>query len=1030
VAPPDAPDDALPPPGGAPAHVRAFLARVRTRLRHRDRLRALLWAITALSALALAAPLWALAMVGPRATALGIAGVTGVIGGLVVVAALVLGWIVPARRWRSDAAVARQAGRYEPAIASDLLSSVELDEPRVRPGAPSAALVAAHVDATAARVRALDARALVPGRPVRQAAFACAGALALHAGIAIAAPGPLAEGWARLRHAPRDPFGGAAAAPGPLVGDLRITLEAPAYTRRPPLELPSAAGEFRAMPGTVVTLETRPLEPAIAATVFVERADGAEPEEIPMEVDDGVLRARFVVDGPLRYRFRIERPDRRRLIEATPRHVEIEPDHPPAVQLLAPADELDVTGMKRIELGISAEDDHGIAKVELVWTVSGDGAARPVEARKTLELLDAPGSQSTVQAKVVWDLAEIALPPGARVAYHVEVTDGDTVRGPKIGTSRSYHLRVFSPRERHEQNLARQAEVAEKMLRMLGARLLHLHRGGDDLAVRDELRRVGAEVIVELGTLVAAYEKDPHADRKLRGDLEAMRGRLDKLAAAEGKLLDRLPRRTDPDQAAPRGTGARFASVDKQLIAQLEDDVLALADWLDRERLEGLLDIADEIAAHRKRLDELLEEYARTGDPRLRGEIERELRALEQRLAELGRHRATMSADVLDRFVHADAMQDRRVDDCLAQVRALFDAGQAAEAQARLAECGRRLDAAANAMEGALEALRGDRFGAEQQKLDALQNDLADLAQDQSQIAAEADRAFERYAEKADQMMEELGREAKRRLAGHLQRLRDRIEAVPPVGLTPFAQEELDIVGRRLDDLKQMLADGDLAEALAMARQARQSLDTVSAELEAALEDDPRSAWARDTAAALDAIERAHPPANRLIDELTALTPSPDQILDREDRRALERLRRRQAANEERARRLGERARELAPELPGRAGDEIAQRVEEAARHMNAADGRMKARDPSAARDSARQAAEALEKARQRARGAARQQQSDGGAGLDKEPIRIPGADEYRAPAQFREHILEAMKQRAPEGYDEMVKRYYEELIR
>ena len=54
----------------------------------------------------------------------------------------------------------------------------------------------------------------------------------------------------------------------------------------------------------------------------------------------------------------------------------------------------------------------------------------------------------------------------------------------------------------------------------------------------------------------------------------------------------------------------------------------------------------------------------------------------------------------------------------------------------------------------------------------------------------------------------------------------------------------------------------------------------------------------------------------------------------------------------------------------------------------------------------------------------------DGGAGLDQEPIRIPGADEYRAPEHFREDILEAMKKRAPEGYDEMIKRYYEELIR
>ena len=1003
------------------AELRSFLARVRARLRRHDGLRALFWGITALSGLALVLPLAALALVGPRSTAFALLGGAGLIGSLVAVAAIVLGLLVPARRWRSDAAVARYVGTREPSVASDLLSAVELGGAASdRRGAPSPELVAALVSATARRVVGLDAIALVPGRPIRQAAFACAGALALHAGVAIAAPRVLADGWARLLEPPRAPFGGARLTTTPLVGDLRVTLEPPAYTRRPTAVLDSSSGEFRAMAGTAVTLETRTLEPAAAASVILERGDG-DAEPIAMErTEDGTLTARFVVDGALRYRFEVRRPDGQRQVEVTPRHVELEPDLAPNVTLLAPADDLDVTSMKRVELGITAEDDHGIAKVELVWTVTGPGAET---SRKTLELLDQPGVQSTVQAKVVWDLAEVVLPPGARVAYHVEVTDGDTVGGPNVGTSRVYHLRVFSPRERHEQNLARQEEVAEKMLRALGGRLVHVDAGGDDGAAREELRRVGAEIIVELGTLVAAYEKDPQADKRLGKELEEMRGRLDKLAAAEGKLLDRLPRR-------PGKLGARFAHTDKQLIAEYEDDVIALADWLDRERLEGLLDVADEIAAHRKRLGELLEEYARTGDPRLQAEIERELRALEQRLAELAEKRGGMSADVLDQFVHSGAMQDKRADGCIEEVRALFAAGQTAEAQAKLAECGKRLDAAAQAMESALDDLRGDRFSEEQQKLEALQNDLADLAQDQAEIAKEADAIFERYADQADELMKDLGKEAKRKLASTLDKLRDRIEEIPPSGLTPFAQEELDIVERRLDDLEKMLADGDIAEALGMARQAKQSLDTVSAELEAALEDDPQSQWFDETAESLEAVERAHPHANKLIAELSELAPSPDEIMDRGDKRTLDRLRRRQASNEDRARRLAERSRQMAPELPGNAGEEVAEKVDEARRHMDQAEGRMKARDPSAARDSARQAADALEKARQRARTAARQQMQDGGARLDKEPIKIPGADEYRAPEHFREDILEAMKKRAPEGYDEMVKRYYEELIR
>jgi hypothetical protein len=116
--------------------------------------------------------------------------------------------------------------------------------------------------------------------------------------------------------------------------------------------------------------------------------------------------------------------------------------------------------------------------------------------------------------------------------------------------------------------------------------------------------------------------------------------------------------------------------------------------------------------------------------------------------------------------------------------------------------------------------------------------------------------------------------------------------------------------------------------------------------------------------------------------------------------------------------------------LPGAAGESIATRVGEATTPMDNAEQRMSKRDPSGARDEARAAAEALERARQEAQKAARQAQSQGDARNGDEPVRIPGSDEYRAPARFREELLEAMKRRAPTGYDEQVRRYYEELIR
>jgi hypothetical protein len=44
--------------------------------------------------------------------------------------------------------------------------------------------------------------------------------------------------------------------------------------------------------------------------------------------------------------------------------------------------------------------------------------------------------------------------------------------------------------------------------------------------------------------------------------------------------------------------------------------------------------------------------------------------------------------------------------------------------------------------------------------------------------------------------------------------------------------------------------------------------------------------------------------------------------------------------------------------------------------------------------------------------------------------VEIPKADAYKAPAEFREDILEAAKQGTVEAYREAVRRYYEEIVK
>jgi hypothetical protein len=994
--------------------VSSFLGRTRALLYRHEARRAVCLSIALLGALALVLPLIGHLVGMHRTAAMSVLGIGALIAMLIAAGAIAFGWIVPRKNYARDRELARWVGRRHSVIASDLLSSVELVHAPVRPGAPSAALVDALVDATQKELAKISPASLLPAASVPRARAWMLGALAANIALLVIVPHFVSVGWRRLVAAPPAPYDGAELSAVPLVGDLDVTLTAPAYAKRKNADLQSSSGDLRGLPGTGVVLKAHLLVPTSTAEIVVEPVVGGsgETKRIAAKVDGDSLTAALTIDRSARYRFAITAPDGSRSIEASPRSIEAEVDQAPTVQLLAPGDPLDVSNMKSVELAYVIEDDFAVTSAELVWEAGKDHGKKviPIDA------------SARAQGKLTWDIAEVQVPSGGDVRYWIEAKDNDSVGGPNLGKSRELHLRVISPRERHEETLNRQQAVAEKVLKNLGARLTG---PGDDIAARDELDRQLRDALVELRSVSSAFDKDPHASELMRKALGAMGERLDKVMSSEQLIEQKFV-----PKGAVKAKSGTFQLIDPKLVVELEDDTITLADWLDRERVEGLLDLTDEISAHQKRLADLLAQYSRTKDPRLLEEIDREMRALDRTYAELQKHQQGMPEDVMDQYVHRDAVQAQQGSSCMAEVAALVHAGKTAAAQAKLETCQMQHQRAQSSLEGSLAQLRGDKFTEEQKKLDEVMNELADVAKDQDDIAAESNRLFEQYAQKADEVAKDHKREASKKIGALVERLKKKIDAINEGGLTPFAKEELDIVDRRLGDVDKMVGDGDLAEALAMAKQAKASLETIEGELEAAISDDPKSKWADATADALDGVEKTQPVAKELIDELSALAPRPDQIMSGDDQRALERLRRRQSMNSQRAKRLGDRTKQLGGELPGDAASELGKKLGSAVDHMGKADDRMKGKDPSGAREATRAAADDLAKARDRARSAARQAQQNI---VGDEPIRIPGADEYKAPERFREDLLEAAKkhgQQAPDGYGDMIKRYYEELIK
>lgn len=990
--------------------IRAFLAGVRGRLRKVALGAVSLHVLAGAVALGLALPAIAGAVGERHALVLRGAGAAALV--LLAITWLALALWRPHRRTASDAQVARWVGQQRPVLASDLLSAVELEREVGGSAGFSRELVMAFAQRTAGRLAGEHAHALVPVRGLRRGAASLALAGLAAAAVWLAWPATVRAGWERLARAGGAPV--AEAVDEPLVADLALEVHYPAYMGRAPLLLPASSGDLTAPRGAEVRLSARLLRAARDGALVFD-GEGAPPR-VALTVAGGHASGSFMVDRAGVYRIELRGAGDARWIEAEPRRIDVELDHPPRVELTAPADELDVSTQKRIELGYEVEDDIGLGEIALVWQPEGGKPERKLLPKAT---------GKTAGGRFMWDLAEVAMPPGARVTYFVEARDNDVLHGPNVGRSRSYTLRAYSPRERHAAVVAQLRETLELTLGLLGQRLPI--EGGPTWEHRRLLAQKTDQLAAGLAQLVAMLSDDTLAPKGLAEDLVGMQKRLGKLARDEVASVDRFERgpRTSP---AERAATAAWEDVHDKAILELERDALALDDWLGRASVESMLAITDELAARQARLADLLKQQTENPSEDLRAAIDRELKAIADLERELAMAQQQMPSDVADRFVNMDALRDQADEDCMKEVRALFDKGDVAGAQARLAECEKKQRDAQDGLEQSLRELRGEKFSEEEQAFGELMNEIGDLENEEHRLAAEAGEIEERARRAAAEAVRDQASPGMDKAKKTLERLESALATVPREGLTPFGQDELDALRRRAADVRHMLQEGDLAEALEMARQAEESAGALLGDLDDDMADG--EPWSDQTDEALERMQKAEPLVDQLIADLTAAMPKPEDVMSAEDRAKLGALAKRQAALRERAKKTAQKAQQRGKQLPGGAAETARKGLESVGGKMQGAERRFGKLDPRGGRAEAERAADELAELRKSTQRSARPTAVESGR-PDDEPVRIPGADEYKPPADFRERLLEGKQQgRAPESYRDQVESYYRELGR
>ncbi|MFN0064159.1 MAG: DUF4175 family protein [Myxococcaceae bacterium] len=942
------------------------------------------------------------------------------------------------RKWPSNPrAIATDIGRRLPELSFDVLGALELSRALRAPGlkdAFSPTLAQRFIEEVNARAEATDTRRAAGPLGLKRyfgALFLC---LSLALLLWFAFPMLRQAGWAHLF-----PDAAGVVTRPPITSDVTLTYTPPAYTGLPPRTVPGTNGEVTALAGTAVRLRTR-------ADRDVERAElrmtapGAAETRVPLAVTHARdLEGEFVVGREGHYRFVFLDAQERTLAEGPDIPVRLDMDHPPKVTLVAPKSDLEVKGDERLALQFQTSDDFGLAKFFLVVK-----PAQASEKRWRLSLQE----PKRAAGKHVLEVQSLSLAPGEEATYWFEAFDNNNVTGPGRGVSATHRLRVYSPKAHRRAALARAQALWERLVGHLADRMEGSDRQKNP--AREALRQ-GADRD-ESGRVLSADLAS--TGRELQTERDAPAGLSSALLNTSHTLATRVGAtrmaRLGAKPGASRGrtsSGGLLPALEAE-IQELEHSVLYLEMLVGREETKEVQTLAREIAAERRALASALDAFRKAPSPEAQKHLLEKARALRARLGELLAQMAALSKTRPEEHLSPEALEAEGLENPLAELERSIESGDADAARRALDEVG----LAVSGLERALEAASGDvqrPDPALAQAMNALHEDLNSLEQAQRDTAQDTQRLKTRLQAELQKQVGKKTAQLRERLQKEAEALQQAYRDTASASLPPGGRRALERIGPDLEALVQSLKAQELDMAKEAVTQVEDAArDVASAAAAQASIDRFQDAPGERQKSSEQASERAQHHAARAIrlrEQIEALSPPVSSVMGEADKSALKKLADRQRDLSERAQGLSQKLKSVNAHAPV-FGPKASEMMDDLARHMNGAQQQLGARDPVRGHRGQRAALDTLERFRKELQRGGGQgggmplpmfaggEESGGMSpdlnGRSNERVELPDPDAFQAPREFREDLLEAMKQGAPERYREQVKRYYEELVR
>jgi len=712
--------------------------------------------------------------------------------------------------------------------------------------------------------------------------------------------------------------------------------------------------------------------------------------------------------------------------------VKVIADQPPSVQLLSPSEDLIVAENTEIPLVIHAEDDFGITRVELVYR-NGTG--------KTGRIDITGGGQAANRREFdyVWKLSKLDPKPGDRITYYVEAWDNDLRGGPKSSSSSPLSVEINDYTKEHEKIESGLKDVRDRILGVLADQNvakkklneLKLNFSTSSyislLAAQSKIKEDTKTPLEELAEALKNMENDPYCDFATYGEYKGLHSHLE--ALEEKQMSQAVESLKEKDL---KGTGRN----QDEIIASLEKMALLSEDIWQYQRMRDIESAGEDL---KKAAADLKEQLASNpGADRM----SEQLKKLEEMLGKINNQLSKLPQELPEDFVNSPAIKEIN----MASYQDTLDKMREAVAKGDFQKAGELADEFQKSLESLLKGFESAAAGSgfskakDSELMAEVKNYSAELGsiieQQKSwlQKTRQIDDARRRVVfSRQEKILQGLYEKQK-----GLNNLAVKVRSEAAGGSRLYGVYSIDqsigLMNIVLEEFKNKRAYNSqkyLADIIKNWGEAGASVGFPASDLP-----EGKRAAVLEGVGAVKAGE----------EEILAVLKKGEEAAPAgaEGQAKFDSLSKEETALGARAYGLHGRMQEFIRKSTA-VGPEAFGNLSDAGAEMNGASGKISGGDSGGAVESGEKALELLAQGQngmqdaqgelsemsgnsgQKIAGAVRSR-SAGSSGFRNAVVKLPGKDDYKPPKEFRQDIMEALKEKYPQKYEKIIKEYYRRL--